>query len=119
MFRVFNVYYPTRTLILVLGEALMVWTSFLLGTMLRYREDSYLVLNFEYGYLKLFLVTACALLLSHWFDLYDPAFFEKKGKSIFECSWSWVFSRWAWRLPEPYFLRFCWATIPCCWDSSS
>jgi sugar transferase (PEP-CTERM system associated) len=83
MFRVFNVYYPTRILILVMGEALMVWTSFLLGTMLRYREDSYLVLNFEHGYLKIVFVTACALLLSHWFDLYDPAFFDNKGEVYF------------------------------------
>jgi len=32
--RLFNVYYPVRTLILLVGEALIVWTSFLLGTVL-------------------------------------------------------------------------------------
>lgn len=83
MFRLFNVYYPTRTLILVMGEALMVSTSFLLGIMLRYREDSYLVLNFENGYLKIIVVTACALLLSHWFDLYDPAYFDNRWEAYF------------------------------------
>ena len=31
MIRLFNVYYPVRTLILLGGEALIVWTSFLLG----------------------------------------------------------------------------------------
>jgi hypothetical protein len=51
--RLFNVYYPIRTLILLAGEALIVWTSFLLGTMLQFREDTYLVLNFEYGYYKI------------------------------------------------------------------
>ncbi len=59
----------------------MVWASLLLGIMLRYREDSYLVLNFEYGYFKIVAVTICALLLSHWFDRYDPAHLGKQGES--------------------------------------
>ena len=80
MIRLFNVYYPVRTIILVVGEALMVWTSFLLGTVLRFREDSYIVLNFEHGYFKILLVTVCVLVLSHWFDLYDPACFDAKGE---------------------------------------
>jgi sugar transferase (PEP-CTERM system associated) len=70
--RLFNVYYPMRTLVLVAGEALLVWTSFVLGTVLRFREDSYLVLNFEYGYQKIFFLTVCVVLFSHWLDLYDP-----------------------------------------------
>ena len=39
MIRLFNVYYPVRTLVLLAGEALVVWTSFLLGTVLRYQQD--------------------------------------------------------------------------------
>jgi len=81
--RLFNVHYSVRTLILVSGEALMVALSFLLGTMLRKGEDSYLVLNFEYGYPKILAVTVCALLLSHWFDLYDPTYFEAKSDLFF------------------------------------
>jgi sugar transferase (PEP-CTERM system associated) len=81
--RVFNVHYPVRTLILVAGEALIVWTSFLLATLLRYREDSYLVLNFEYGYYKILAVTLVVLLLSHWFDLYDPMRFGTSGELYF------------------------------------
>ena len=83
MIRVFNVHYPVRTLILVAGEALIVWNSFLLATMLRYREDSYLVLNFEYGYYKILAVTLIVLLLSHWFDLYDPVRFGTSGELYF------------------------------------
>jgi sugar transferase (PEP-CTERM system associated) len=78
--RLFNVYYPIRALVLVAGEALIVWTSFLLATILQYREDSYLVLNFEHGYQKIAIVTALVLLLSHWFDLYDPNHFEADGE---------------------------------------
>ena len=83
MIRLFNVYYPIRTLILLLGEALIVWTSFLLGTMLQFREDTYLVLNFEYGYYKILLVTIVVLLISHWFDLYDPSNFNAKWEQVF------------------------------------
>jgi sugar transferase (PEP-CTERM system associated) len=81
--RIFNVYYPVRSLILLAGEALIVWTSFLLGAVLQFREDSYLVLNFEYGYYKILAVTIVVLLASHWFDLYDPARFNVKGELYF------------------------------------
>ena len=81
MIRLFNVYYPVRTLLLLGGEALVVWTSFLLGTVLRYRQDSYLVLNYEGGYVKILIVTAFVLVFSHMFDLYDPA--KEKGEQFF------------------------------------
>jgi len=81
--RLFNVYYPIRTLILLAGEALIVWTSFLVGTMLQFREDTYLVLNFEYGYYKILMVTIVVLLISHWFDLYDPSNFNAKWEQVF------------------------------------
>jgi len=79
MIRLFNVYYPARSLVLLLGEALVVWVSFLIGIMLQYREDSYLVLNFEFGYYKLIFVTAAALLFCHWLDLYDLAQFDAQA----------------------------------------
>lgn len=83
MIRLFNVYYPIRSLVLVTGEALMVWSSLLLGTMLQYRDDSYLVLNFEYGYLKIACMTLFVMLVSHWFDLYDPARWGSKADFYF------------------------------------
>lgn len=83
MIRLFHVYYPIRTLILLLGEALIVWTSFLLAAVLVLREDSYLVLNYEGGYVKLFIFTGVVLLCSHWFDLYDTARLNTKGELYF------------------------------------
>ena len=83
MIRLFNVYYPVRTLILLGGEALIVWTSFVVGTLLTVREDSWLVLNYEYGYYKILVVTVLVLVCSHWFDLYDPARFSAKGELYF------------------------------------
>jgi sugar transferase (PEP-CTERM system associated) len=75
--RLFNVYYPVRTLALLAGEALVVGLSFLLGTMVQVPEYSWLQLNnqlfIEGGYLRIIAMTAMVLLLSHGFDLYDPS----------------------------------------------
>jgi sugar transferase (PEP-CTERM system associated) len=71
--RLFKVHYPLRALVLLVGEALIVWTSFVLGTMVQNREDSWLLLNVEHGYLKILAVTGVVLLFSYWFDLYDSS----------------------------------------------
>jgi sugar transferase (PEP-CTERM system associated) len=76
LIRLFKVYYPLRTLVLLAGEALIVWVSFVLGTMLR-NQDSWLLLNVEGGYVKILAVTGIVLLLSHWLDLYDSASLDK------------------------------------------
>ena len=83
MIRIFNVYYPVRTLVLLIGEALIVWTSFLLGAVYAFKQDSYLVLNYEGGYLKILVVTILVLLCSHWFDLYDTARLNTRGELYF------------------------------------
>jgi sugar transferase (PEP-CTERM system associated) len=73
LIRLFNVYCPIRTLVLLIGDALIVWTSFLLGVVYALGPDSYEVLNYEGGYLKIFGVTVLVLLCSHGLDLYDTA----------------------------------------------
>jgi len=83
LIRLFNVYYPIRTVILVTGEALIVGLSLFLATILQYQEDAYLVLNFEYGYYKIVAVTLFVLLMGHWLDLYDLASFEAKDDLYF------------------------------------
>jgi len=84
MIRVFNVYYPARVLVLFVGEAIVVSLSFLLAFLLRFREDAYLVLNFEYGYQKILVATALVLLLSHWCGLYDRESFSNDGEVFFK-----------------------------------
>ncbi len=83
MIRLFNVYYPVRTLVLLIGEALIVWTSFLLGTIYEFREDSYLALNVDGGYYKILGLTVLVLLCSHGLDLYDTARLNTKGELYF------------------------------------
>ncbi|WP_213803898.1 TIGR03013 family XrtA/PEP-CTERM system glycosyltransferase [Granulicella sp. dw_53] len=72
MIRLFNVYYPTRTIVLLLCETLIVTGSFLLATVLLTGPDTYLVLNYEYGGLKILGLTVLTLLASYYFDLYEP-----------------------------------------------
>lgn len=83
MIRLLNVYYPVRTLILLVGEALIVWASFLLGTAFVLGQDTYIALNYEHGYYKLLVVTGLVLLFSHWLDLYDASSLTTKGELYF------------------------------------
>ncbi|HET9306902.1 MAG TPA: TIGR03013 family XrtA/PEP-CTERM system glycosyltransferase [Candidatus Sulfotelmatobacter sp.] len=84
MIRLFKVYYPMRTLLLLGGEALIASLSFVVGTSLSLLAgtiitgpDSSLSLRLnnelfiEGGYIKIVAMTAVVLLLSHGFDLYD------------------------------------------------
>jgi sugar transferase (PEP-CTERM system associated) len=81
--RLFQVYYPVRTLILLFGEALIVCTSFFLGMALQHRDDLYVALNYEGGYLRLVVVMVVVLIASHWLDLYDPTHFSEKREVYF------------------------------------
>src|SRR5512146_1267237 len=83
MIRLFQVYYPVRTVVLFGGEALIVCASFLLAALIQFGPDSYLILNYEYGFYKILLVTAGALLCSHYFDLSSPEHLTSKGEMYF------------------------------------
>lgn len=73
MIRFLHVYYPTRTVILLLCEALIVSGCFLLATLFVLGPaDAYLALNYEQGYAKIFGITAVSLIFSYYFDLYEP-----------------------------------------------
>jgi len=78
MIRLFNVYYPTRTLVLLFFEALLVGSSFLLAAacLCLTGPDGHVVLFnvliFENGLLKIAGITALTLLLTYYFDLYGP-----------------------------------------------
>jgi len=85
LIRLFNVYYPVRTLILLLGEALIVGLSFLLGSL--WSADSMLRFNnelvIEGGYWRILGLTGVVLLLSHGFDLYDSSHLGVKMDQAF------------------------------------
>jgi sugar transferase (PEP-CTERM system associated) len=81
--RLFNVYYPVRTLLLFGGEVLIVCASFLLATLIRFGDDSYLVLNYENGFYKILAVTGMSLLFFSYFDLYDLRRLRSRGETYF------------------------------------
>jgi sugar transferase (PEP-CTERM system associated) len=81
--RLFNVYYPIRTLVLLVVETVVVFASFLVGMLLAFPDESYIVLNYQYGYLKILVATVVVLTCSHWFDLYDASRFDAKGELYF------------------------------------
>ncbi len=73
MIKFLNVYYPTRTVILPLFEAVLVGGCFLLATFLVMgANDAYIALNYEHGVVQIVGVTALTLILSYYFDLYEP-----------------------------------------------
>ena len=84
MIRLFNVYYPIRTLVLLVVEALIVGLSFVLGTLwnlgwLQFNNELFI----EGGYLRIFTLTGIVLLLSHGFDLYDTSQLSAKLDQAF------------------------------------
>src|SRR4029078_13550154 len=46
---------------------------FLLATWLVLRQDAYLALQYEHGLLKIAILTVVILVLSYYFDLYEPS----------------------------------------------
>ncbi|MEO6923336.1 MAG: polyprenyl glycosylphosphotransferase, partial [Bryocella sp.] len=72
MIRFLNVYYPTRIVLLLLCEAILVAGCFLLATGILLGADSYIALVYERGILKITCITLLTLILSYYFDLYEP-----------------------------------------------
>ena len=83
MVRLFHVYYPVRTLVLLVCEALFVGASFLSAAVLVLGRDSYIVLNYEGGLLKIAAVSVLALLCSYYLDLYAPQILPSKSEIYF------------------------------------
>jgi sugar transferase (PEP-CTERM system associated) len=72
MIRFLNVYYPTRTVVLLLCEACVVSGCFLAATFLLLRDQAVYALQLEGGSLKIGALTILSLILSYYFDLYEP-----------------------------------------------
>ena len=72
MIRLLNVYYPTRTVMLLLCEAVIVASCFFAAAFLVLGPDVWLALNYEYGYLKIAALTFISINFSYYFDLFEP-----------------------------------------------
>jgi sugar transferase (PEP-CTERM system associated) len=81
--RLFNVYYPARTLVLIAGEAVVVCLSFLAAVFVQLGPDSYIALNYEGGYYKILGLTGLMMLCAYYFDLYDLQRLPSRGEVYF------------------------------------
>jgi sugar transferase (PEP-CTERM system associated) len=69
--RLFNLYFPTRTLVLLGGEVVTISASFAIAILIRFRKDSALVFDDWHALWKILAVVTLALLCSHYMELYD------------------------------------------------
>src|ERR1700680_949666 len=69
--RVFNVYFPARTLFLGVSEWIVVFLAFTLALIARAGRDADLVLADEHGIYKIALVAVVYLLCMYYLDLYE------------------------------------------------
>jgi len=83
MVRLFQVYYPVRTLMLFGGELLIVALSFVLATMSRLGPDAYIALSYESGLTKILGISVGAIIASHYVGLYAPERMNSSGETFF------------------------------------
>jgi len=72
MIRFLNVYYPTRTVILLFCEALIVCGSFVVASLVLLGPSTMNVLTDHHGILKIGVLTVLTILCAYYFDLYEP-----------------------------------------------
>jgi sugar transferase (PEP-CTERM system associated) len=72
MIRLFNVYYSTRTVIRLIGEVPLVASSFLIAALFLSGPEPTIPLLYENGLLKIAALTVFTILLTYYFDLYEP-----------------------------------------------
>ena len=83
MIRFLNVYYPARTVLLLICEAGIVAGCFLLATFLSLHESTWTVLNRDYGYFKIAAITVLSLMISYYLDLYEPQIVAGRSQIYF------------------------------------
>src|SRR6185312_2746923 len=83
MIRFLNVYYPTRTVILLACEAVIVSGCFFAATWFVLRDQAIFALQLQNGILKIAALTILSLMLSYYFDLYEPAVVSGRSEIYF------------------------------------
>lgn len=83
MIRVFNAYFPARTLLLGVSEALWVTFAFVAATIARVGAgDARLMLNHDRGLLKILIVAVIFIVCMYYFDLYDSLVFSNQREVV-------------------------------------
>ena len=73
MLKLFNVYFPKRTVALLFVEAVLVCAALLGATFLHYGVQTPLMLSVKYGYFKVGFLAAICFFFLYCNDLYAPS----------------------------------------------
>jgi sugar transferase (PEP-CTERM system associated) len=72
MIRFLSAHFPRRTVLLVFSEACLIALTFCLASVARLgKTNASLMLNYEQGFWKIFVLTAAFVLCMYYFDLYE------------------------------------------------
>jgi sugar transferase (PEP-CTERM system associated) len=84
MIRLFNAYFPTRTLLLTVTETVLVFLGFVLAVLLWAGTtlDANIYLMYENGIGRIGLVAAVFLVLMYYFDLYSSAILTNRREVL-------------------------------------
>ncbi|HUI83752.1 MAG TPA: sugar transferase [Candidatus Binatia bacterium] len=84
MIRLFNAYFPTRTLLLTVTEALLVTLGFVIAVVFwaGTATDANIYLLYENGFGRIGLVVGVFLLLMYYFDLYDSMVLSNRREVV-------------------------------------
>jgi len=84
MIRLFNAYFPTRTLLLTVTEALLVTLGFVVAVVFwaGTAMDANIYLLYENGFGRIGLVVGVFLLLMYYFDLYDSIVLSNRREVV-------------------------------------
>jgi len=69
--RVFNVYFPLRTVVLLVGEAVIITSAFLLAALIQFGSNFTLVVGYENGWSRIALACAVFIFCMYYYDLYE------------------------------------------------
>ena len=71
MVRVFNVYFPVRTVVLLVGEAIIISAAFLLSALIQFGSNFTLVVAYENGAARIALACGVFIFCMYYYDLYE------------------------------------------------
>jgi len=83
MIRLLNAYFPTRTFFLGVSEACLIALAFVAATVVRLGEtDASVMLSYEQGFLKIFILSAAFIVCMYYFDLYDSSILSNRREVL-------------------------------------
>jgi sugar transferase (PEP-CTERM system associated) len=82
MIRLFHVYYPARTLLLAILEALLVATAMAVAYFVWFGREAELALLYERGLDKAVLGTLVCMLCMYYYDLYDSSVLSNRRETL-------------------------------------